>query len=136
MRIVLDTNVVASAIFWRGAPFKCLSAWAEARYEAVVSPALLAEYHEIIGELRLEYPDFALVPWADALAESADLVFPNERASDATPDPDDAMVLECALAGEADFIVSGDKRHLLPLRRFRGIPIITPAEMLRQIQHK
>jgi len=69
----------------------------------------------------------------EALTESAELVFPVERASGATPDPDDEMVLECALTVEADFIVSGDKKHLLPLREFRGIPIISPADFLRRL---
>lgn len=133
MKVVFDTNVVASASFWRGTPFNCLAAWAQGRCEAVVSPALLAEYHEIIEELRLEYPDRAFVKWVDALTESATLVFPTDRAARATPDPDDEMILECALAAEADYIVSGDKKHLLPLRQFRGIPIVSPPEFLRQL---
>ena len=134
MKVVFDTNVVASASFWRGAPFGCLTMWAEGGCEAVVSPALLAEYQETIEELRLEYPNRLFVPWADALAESAGLIFPTDRATGETPDPADEMVLECALAGEADFIVSGDKKHLLPLRQFRDIPIVNPAEFLRRLK--
>ncbi|MGA9780422.1 MAG: putative toxin-antitoxin system toxin component, PIN family [Limisphaerales bacterium] len=133
MRVVFDTNVVASASFWRGAPFDCLAAWATGRCEAAVSPALLAEYHETIEELRLEYPGHPFVAWADALTESATLVFPLERASGVTPDPADEMILECALAAEVDFIVTGDKKHLLPLRRFRDIPIVNPADFLRRL---
>ncbi len=133
MRVVFDTNVVASASFWRGTPFDCLAAWANGRCEAVVSPALLAEYHETIEELRLEYPARKFVAWADALAESATLAFPMERASGATIDPDDEMILECALAAEADCIVTGDKKHLLPLRQFRDIPIVNPADFLRRL---
>lgn len=133
MKVVFDTNVVASASFWQGAPFFCLAAWAQGRCEAVVSPALLAEYHETIEELRLEYPGQPFVPWADALTESASLLFPVDRAPGATPDPGDEMVLECALAAEADYIVSGDKKHLLPLRQFRDIPIISPSDFLRRL---
>ena len=133
MKVVFDTNVVASASFWRGAPFFCLVAWAQGRCEAVVSPALLAEYHETIEELRLEYPGQPFVAWADALTESATLVFPVDRAPGATPDPGDEMVLECALAAEADYIVSGDKKHLLPLRQFRDIPIVSPSDFLRRL---
>jgi uncharacterized protein len=136
MKVVFDTNVVASASFWRGAPFDCLAAWANGRCEAVVSPALLAEYQETIEELRQEYPNRAFVPWADALAESAALVFPADRATGATPDPADEMVLECALAGEADYIVSGDKKHLLPLREFQGIRIVSPADFLEKLTAK
>lgn len=61
MKAVFDTNVVASAIFRRGAPFDRLSRWADGRCEAVVSPELLAEYHEPIEELRLEHPSHKYV---------------------------------------------------------------------------
>lgn len=135
MRVVFDTNVVASASFWRGAPFDCLVMWAQGHCEAVVSSPLLAEYHETIEELRLEHPRRKCVEWAEALAESAELVFPVERAVGATPDPGDEMILECALAAEADFVVSGDKKHLLALRQFQGIPIVSPAEILRYLKN-
>ncbi len=134
MKVVFDTNVVASASFWRGTPFDCLAAWAEGRCVAVVSPELLAEYHETIEELRQEYPQHKAVEWVKALTESAELIFPTERAKGATPDPADEMVLECALAGEADYLVSGDKKHLLPLRQFRDISIVNPAEFLRRLK--
>ena len=133
MRVVFDTNVVASASFWRGTPFDCLAAWAQGRCEAVVSPALLAEYHEIIEELRLEYPRREPIEWVDTLTESAELIFPTERATGATPDPGDEMVLECALAAEADYIVSGDKKHLLSLREFHDIQIVSPSDFLRRL---
>jgi putative PIN family toxin of toxin-antitoxin system len=133
MKVVFDTNVVASASFWRGPPLDCLRAWVQGRFEAVVSPPVLAEYHETILELKLEYPDRAFVPWADLLAESATLVFPSDRATGDTPDPDDERILECAQTAVAGYIVSGDKRHLLALREFRGIPIVSPAEFLRRL---
>jgi len=133
VKVVFDTNVVASASFWRGAPFECLTAWAQGRCEAVVSPALLAEYHETLEELRQDYPKREPAEWVAALTEAAELVFPTDRATGATPDPADEMVLECALAGEADFIVSGDKKHLLPLGQFHGIAIVSPADFLRRL---
>ena len=136
MKVVFDTNVVASASFWRGSPFNCLAAWAQGRCVAVVSSTLLAEYHETVEELRLDYPGRKCVEWVTALTEAAELVFPVERASGATADPDDEMILECAVAGEADFIVSGDKKHLLMLRQYQGIPIVSPAEFLRQLAGK
>lgn len=133
MRVVIDTNVVASATFWRGTPFDCLAAWAEGRFEVVVSPALLAEYSETVEELGREHADREAVAWTEALTDAATLIFPVERATGATPDPNDEMILECALAAEADVIVSGDKKHLLPLRRFRGIPILSPADFLKSL---
>jgi putative PIN family toxin of toxin-antitoxin system len=99
----------------------------------MVSPQLLAEYHETISELKLEYLNRSFVSWAELLTESATLVFPSDRAIGFTADPDDDMILECAIAAEAQYIVSGDKKHLLALRQFRNIPIVSPADFLRQL---
>lgn len=132
-RVVFDTNVVASACFWRGAPFECLSAWAQRRVDAVISPPLLTEYEETFEELLIDYGQRAFVNWVELLRESAPMVFPVERATGATPDPFDEMVLECALAAGADAIVSGDKKHLLKLGEFRGIPIFSPVEWIRHL---
>jgi putative PIN family toxin of toxin-antitoxin system len=101
VKVVFDTNVVISASFWQGTPFDCLAAWAQGRFEVYVSPALLAEYHETAEELLKEHADRNYVAWTDTLTESATLVFPVEPASGATPDPNDEMILECALAAQS-----------------------------------
>jgi len=133
MKVVFDTNIVASASFWRGKPFDCLTAWARGEIAAYVSPQLLSEYFDTVEELAARYPDKRRVEWIEALTASADLVFPTDRARGETPDPYDEMVLECALAAEADFLVSGDKKHLLPLREFRGVKIITADAFLKML---
>ncbi|MFP4351792.1 MAG: putative toxin-antitoxin system toxin component, PIN family [Puniceicoccaceae bacterium] len=132
MRVVFDTNVVVSACFWRGAPFECLSRWAGGGIVALISPPLLVEHEETRDELRIDYPDRPMVDWVEAMAASAEMIFPVERVSGATPDPFDGMVLECALAGEAGCIVSGDNKHLLSIGNFRGIPLLGPGEFLRR----
>lgn len=133
LRVVFDTNVVVSAAFWQGSPFQCLAAWAEGTCEAVISPQILAEYHETMEELRADYPAITPVEWVAALGEAAELVFPTHRATGATTDPDDEKILEAALAGEADCIVSGDKKHLLTLKAYEGILILSPAEFLLRV---
>lgn len=133
MTVVFDTNVVVSACLWRGAPFDCLAAWARGGFRVAVSPSLLAEYEETLEELRLEYPQRAVVDWVAVLRDAADLVFPVERATGAVADPFDEMVLECAVAASASFLVSGDKKHLLPLGSFRDILILPPADFLRHL---
>ena len=82
-------------------------------------------------ELLLDYGHRPYLDWVALLRTSAEMVFPMDRATGATPDPFDEMILECSLASGADAIVSGDKKHLLVLRKFRGIPILKPAEFLR-----
>ena len=131
MTVVFDTNVVVSACFWRGAPFQCLTAWANGRCRAAISPSMLVEYEETLEELRLDYPHRPMVDWVSTLRDSAELVFPVERVVGVVSDPFDEMVLECALAAGADVVVSGDKKHLLPLGRFREIAILSPPDFLR-----
>lgn len=134
MKVVFDTKVVVSACFWRGAPFDSLVLWSRGAFSATVSPPFLAEYAETFQELQLDYPDRDCVDWVTALLDAAEMVFPVDRATGVTSDPFDEMVLECAIAAEADFIVTGDKKHLLPLGRFRDIPIVNPANFLRRIK--
>lgn len=133
MKVVLDTNVIVSACFWRGPPHTCLAKWAEAKFAAYVSPPLLAEYESTYQNLRLKHLDRKSVNWVTVLTESAELVFPKERITGVSPDPYDDMVLECAVAANADFLVSGDKKHLLQLGEFRGIPIISPSDFLAKL---
>lgn len=130
MRVVFDTNVVVSGCFWRGAPFECLGLWGRGHLLAAISPPLLAEYEETFEELLHDYGERLHLNWIELLRSSAEMVFPVEKARGATPDPFDEMVLECALSAKADAIVSGDKRHLLVLKDFRGIPILSPGDFL------
>lgn len=91
-RVVLDTNVVVSACFWRGPSWQCLEDWSEGRFTALVSPPMLAEYAEVLERLRLRYPDKPWVDWVAALRDDAELVFPAIRIPDAFLDPDDALL--------------------------------------------
>jgi putative PIN family toxin of toxin-antitoxin system len=134
VRIVFDTNVVVSACFWSGAPLDCLKAWLESQCTAFISPPLLAEYEEVYAELALDYPDRQPVNWVGALRDSAEMVFPVDRVVGVVADPFDAMVLECATAAEAEFIISGDKKHLLPLGSYRGCLILSPGEFLKRLR--
>lgn len=136
MKVVLDTNVVVSACYWKGPPHQCLVSWAEGKFQAFISPPLLAEYEDTYWDLFPQYSDRSPANWITALAEAAELVFPVERVTGATVDPFDDMVLECALAAEAEYLVSGDKKHLLPLNEFRGIRIINPVNFLTLVGNK
>lgn len=135
-RVVFDTSTVASASFWKGPPMECLRSWTERRCEALVSPAILAEYAEVTDRLQTRYPDRTPVRWAAALGASAELVFPNLRLRGVTSDPDDEMFLECAVAGEAHFLVTGDKRHLQSLVEVRGVRIVSPVAFLEILRNE
>lgn len=136
MRVVLDTNVVVSALLWGGIPERLIRAAEDEGLEIFTSEALLAELAGILGR-----PKFAAklaqlnASPAEVVARYRDIAEPVE----AEPvegaqlrDPDDAAVLACALAARADAIVSGDD-DLLALGNYQGIPILIPAACLQRI---
>lgn len=137
MRLVLDTNVVASAVLWGGVPRQLLQDGREKRVSLFTSIRLLAELTDILGrpkfEKKLAASGLTIEQIVDRYAELAAVVQPTAIAPTVLDDPDDDQVLACAVAARADLIVSGDRRHLLPLGSFGGMPIVSPAEALRII---
>ena len=130
MIVVFDTNIVASATYWRGNPACCLEAWAHGRFDLAVSHPILAEYEEVVARLAGRYPEKPAADWLTAIRQAGHLYFPLSLPA-ATADPDDEMFVECAVAAKADYLVTGDKGHLLVLKHAGGIPIVTAAEFLR-----
>lgn len=133
-RVVLDTNVVVSACFWRGPCWQCLEAWAEGEFTALISPAMLVEYSEVFERLRLKYPQKPCVDWVSALTDDAELIFPAVKFPNVFQDPDDAIFAEVAVAGEADCLVSGDKAHIQVVGEIRGIPVVSPMRFLEMLK--
>lgn len=101
--------------------------------DLLVSEPLLAEYEEVLGYPRLRQrhhmSDAEIADVVAQLRENAVLVYPTMLLDVVVDDPDDNAVLECAVEGGAEVIVSGDK-HLLTLREFNGIQILSPTEFL------
>ena len=137
MKAVLDTNVLISAVISTGTPHDVLAAGFEGEYQIVVSVATLTEFRETL----LKYPDRFHMDEEDVQTEVetvryfAEFVNPKEDIEAVEDDPDDDKFLEAALAGNVDYLVSGDK-HLLDLDSFRGIEIITPREFLDLLQEQ
>lgn len=136
MRLVLDTNVVASGLLWNGRPSWLIDAARNGELELFTSRVLLAELTRILRREKLAKVIVAAGLSLDELvlgyAELAALVTPASILPTVRGDPDDNHVLACALAAQADLIVSGD-RHLLNLKAFHGIPTVSPTEAVNRI---
>ena len=129
MRVVLDTNVLVSAlIFPGGSPEFVYRLVLEERIELITSRTLLAELGSVL-EAKFGWEPARVEEAVSQLARIASLVEATAAIAEITADPADNRVLEAAAAGEAAAIVSGD-RHLLSLGRWCEIPIQTPAEFL------
>jgi putative PIN family toxin of toxin-antitoxin system len=131
MKVVLDTNVVISAIFFSGPPSQILSAWLDDECELAVSTEILEEYREVAGRIDARFPGVAVGPVLDRIALHALLVVPLRLPDDACTDRDDIKFLECALGCRADCVVSGDKA-LLHCSGYEGIAVLTPREFVQQ----
>ena len=129
IRTVLDTNVIISGIVFGGPPRKVLELAIEARISNAVSEAILNEVKGVLSGSKFRFPAGMVRHIITELENISDVVFPGEKVDVIRDDPDDNMILECALAAAASHIVSGDS-HLLRIGGFRGIRILSPAEFI------
>jgi len=127
MRIVLDTNIFNSAfISNKGIPAQALELWFDGRYTLVTSTWQLGEIRRTSRYERVQKRvEPALVGRFVNLLRSYAVVVDKLPRVDASPDPDDDNTIATGIAGEANYIVSGDKDDMLKLEKVQGIPIIT-----------
>lgn len=129
MRVVAHTNVYVSAIVFGGTCEAILVLARAHVIELFLSAAIRTELRFVLGQTFGWSPPRV----GEALAEItglASLIRPRARLSGVVAHDEDHRILECALAARADFLVTGDKKHLLPLRTFREIRIVSPREFL------
>lgn len=131
MKVVPDTNVLISALFWRGNPYRILRLAIEGKIKLVISEEIIEEVREVLmREEKFELTEEEIETYCTLLRYHAELVNPSKTLRAITKDPDDNKFLECAVEGKADCIVSGDS-HLLELGEYKGIKILTPAELIK-----
>ena len=135
MRLVLDTNVVASAMLWGGTPKLLLQARRERRVELYTSTPLLAELTDILGRSKFAKKIMASLLTVDQLVdhyvELVQVVRPTPTPR-IVSDPDDDVVIGTALAAKADLLVTGD-RPLLLVSEYQGVRIVSVTEALELI---
>ncbi len=134
LKAVLDTNVIISGLISHGgAPYRALEAWRRGDFLLFTSPALLDELLDVLARPffreKRGIADSDLARIRHLFETDASCVQPQVQLGVIQADPDDDRVLECALAGGVDFVVSGD-RHLLSVREYQRIPIITVVQFL------
>ena len=117
MKVVLETNVCISGVFFSGPLYQILKAWRDGKIQILVSPAILEEYHRVMLQLSARFPEIDSRSLVDFLAVHSEIVVPPPLPPVIQADPSDDKFLECTLAGEARCIVSGD-RDFLSLAKF------------------
>jgi len=129
MRVILDTNVFVSGVFFSGPPHEILDAWRHGRLTLVISPEILHEYERVGQELANEFLAVDIAPIMELLAFKGEVVNAPSLAEQVCSDPDDDKFLACAVASGTKVISSGDKA----LRRttgYAGIEVLSPREFI------
>ncbi|HKP52315.1 MAG TPA: putative toxin-antitoxin system toxin component, PIN family [Chloroflexia bacterium] len=134
MKVVLDSNIVVSRfIVAKGKSAQIIKLWEDRRFTLLVSEPLLQEYRRVMAykrvRLRHGLTDKEIEEAINPFSEYATIIKPTVQIEAVRDDPDDDKVLECAIAGEADYIVSGDA-HLLNLGEYQTVKILAPAAFL------
>ena len=131
MKVVLDTNVLISGIYFGGSPGKILQAWGTRRFQLLVSTEILQEYLNVAERLADRYAGVEYESILGLIIQNAELVQPSDLPEPVSTDPDDDKFLACALAGDSTIIVSGDS-DLINVSGYCGIKVLTPKAFVSE----
>ena len=129
LKVVMDTNVFVSGVFFSGPPYQILRAWQSGEFELVVSQEILDEYRRVGKILADERPNIDLNPILTFVLEHAKVYKPAKLKEPVCEDPDDDKFFACALASGSQVIISGDK-HLLKVSGYQRIEVLKPREFV------
>jgi putative PIN family toxin of toxin-antitoxin system len=132
MRVVLDTNIFVSMAFG-GQVGKISDAWKASKFTLIISDAILSEYLDVLQRPKLHLTAGTIADLFGRIQRRAEFVTPTETVRAIEADSSDDKFLEAALEGKAIYVVSGDS-HLLELKSFRGIEIITAHEFITRLE--
>lgn len=129
-KVVIDTNVVVSAFGWGGKPADIIRLITSGKVLNFTSIEMLAELKKVVGYSRLAFSETLQAEIIEIMFNASSIVERHELVNIIDDDTEDNKILECAISAGAEFVVSGDK-HLLTLKSFEGIKIVTPEEFIK-----
>ncbi len=135
VKVVIDTNVLVSATLFGGNPEQILDSAEEGKIKILISEEILEEFKGVL-QRKFGFSLDIVEITVSAIKEISTLVTPTQRLNVIKKKEDDNRILECAVEGKVQYIVSGDKRHLLPLKEYQGIKILSPAQFLKAISQR
>lgn len=134
MRVVVDTNIIVSG-YLGGTLEAVIVAWKSGKFTLVVSAAIIDEYLAVLKRPKFKIEHTEIDDFTALLLDRAEFVIPVEEIRAVDKDAADNKFLEAANTGKVNLIVSGDG-HLLKLKSFREIPIITAKEFVEHLKNE
>src|SRR3989344_7064397 len=130
-KIVLDTNVLVSALGWNGKPKKVFNKIMNKEFDLIISKEQLDELKKVLNYPKFEFTNDQKLRFLNIVSEISYIVDIKNRLKVVKEDPDDDIIIETALENNANIIISGDE-HLLKLKKFKNIKIMTCSEFLEK----
>jgi putative PIN family toxin of toxin-antitoxin system len=130
VRVVLDTNVYISAILFGGNCEEVLRLANLGSYHVLISKDILLEIKSVL-RFKFNWTNKQVTTAMSYLKDITTEIKPAISLNVVHNDPSDNKIIECALAGKAHYIVTGDRNHLVPLKKYKDIKILSPAEFLK-----
>jgi len=131
VKVIVDTNVLMSGIFFSGPPYEILDAWRNEKLTLVVSAEILDEYRRVGQRLAVKYPGVEVAPILALIAVHGEFVLSPALGEPVCDDPTDHMFFACAIASGCTIIVSGDK-HLHRANGYGGVVVLSPRDFMEK----
>jgi putative PIN family toxin of toxin-antitoxin system len=133
IKVVIDTNVFISALLFGGNALEIIRLFLKGDIEVYLSPFIIEEVTRILREKFL-WEEAKIEKILELIRSKTKEVYPQVKVSIIKSKDEDNRILECALESKVDYLISGDKRHILPLKEFKGIRIVSVSEFLDKYQ--
>jgi putative PIN family toxin of toxin-antitoxin system len=127
MRIIVDTNVLASGLFFSGIPLQILRGVKRKKYTPVISSDIANEYKRTVQKLSVHFPKIDADEQLQLFITASEICEPKPLPRPVCKDLDDDKFIACAISSNTKIIVSGDK-HLLDVSGYRGIEVLKPKQ--------
>ena len=129
MRVIIDTNVFISAVFFGGIPHKILNFWKTQKFELIISKDIFDEYQRVSKHLEKKFKNINIDKILELVLLNSTFIKPKKLFTKCR-DPHDNKFVDCALTGNVDYLISGDKDLLEILEKF-SFKILSPAEFVK-----
>jgi putative PIN family toxin of toxin-antitoxin system len=129
-KVVIDTNVFVSGLTFKGKPREVLDLIWRGDIEACISSFIFKELEETLKK-DFSWDRDQIKHTIEKIKAKTILIQPKNKVSVIKGNDDDNRILECAIEGKVQYLISGDQKHLLPLKEYQGIKILSPAEFLK-----
>ena len=132
--VVYDTNILISAFIGKGAPYEALKAVYGGKVRLVISPEILLELEDVLSRPKFHYNKSQIRKMITIIVQASTVIEPDTKVNLVKNDQTDNKIIEAAIDGKAKYIVTGDTRHLLPLKRVGNIKIVSVNEFLKKLK--